>query len=296
MTAGYDDIFVQRCSEIAAFVREHGHGRIPVRLAGRLYPLGRWCNQRRYEWRHSQLTPERIAQLTAAGLQMTEPNPRGTKISTKRARRRKMTHKGAVMDKRPTGAAQRPARRRHQHTVIRLSIQTDQVRLAQAARMVAESMRPPLIQFLLALPESVIRRLWREHHQRQAPGGQLPMYASNLLLRARYAAHGAVYASSYLQYAGPDGLNSMNPGALIAGLDLYRQVVHDPCITGTIAWYIVRDLRNRDALTYRLCSKCGAPYLTAPSGTHLRGCVFCQTMRGRRRTKLTIIHREADAI
>lgn len=292
MTGKDDALFAQRCAEIAVFVRTHGHDRIPVRVDGKLNPLGHWCNQRRYSWRRGRLGPERVALLEAAGLHLAvaEPRPR-----TVRPRASRKSAASGPNDEMKEGRAKR-RRVRRQKPVIRLSIQGDRERLAQASRLVAESMRPPLIQSLLALPESVIRRLWQAHHRRQAPGGQLPMDAANLLLRPRLAAHGAVYASAYLRYAGNMGFRSMNPAALIAGLDLYRQIVSDPCITGTMAWYIARDLRNRDLLAYRTCTKCGAPYLTAPHGTHLRGCVFCE-MRSQNRKKAGTVpaHRPSSA-
>lgn len=280
-------LFVQRCTEIAAFVRDHGHSRIPVRIDGKLNPLGNWCNQQRYCWRRQRLSPEQVAQLKAAGLylKVTEPRPRTTQhlvpqeavsageiIETE-----EVVNAGELIE---IEEVRRPSRRRRrvqrQQPIIRLSIQGDRERLAQAARMVAESMRPPLIQSLLSLPDSVIRRLWQDHHGRQAPGGQLPMFAANLLQRANLAAHAAVYAKAYLCYAGDMGFRGMDAAALIAGLDLYRQIVSEPCITGTIAWYVARDLRSHDRLMYRVCKKCGAPHLTAPQGGHLRGCVFCE--------------------
>lgn len=269
----HSELFVQRCTEIAAFVRDHGHDRIPVRIDGKLNPLGQWCNQRRYSWRRGRLDSERVAQLEAAGLHLAMAEPRSR--TARRLVAKKETTAGDLAEE----ARERRARRRRprrQTPIIRLSIQGDRKRLAQASRMVEESMRPPLIQSLLSLPESVIRRLWQDHHGRQAPGGQLPMGAANLLQRARLAAHGAVYAKAYLCYAGQMGFHGMNAEALIAGLDLYRQIVSDPCITGTMAWYIARDLRNNDMLMYRVCKKCGAPHLTAPQGGHLRGCVFCE--------------------
>ena len=264
-----DALFAHRCAQIAEFVREHGHSRIPVRISGKLNPLGNWCNQQRYYWRRGRLSPERVAQLEAAGMHLAVTVPQ-----SRDARRR-----APAKEKVATGKARARRRRPGRHNVIRLSIQGDQERLAQASRLVIESMRPPLIQSLLALPESVIRRLWQDHHHRQAPGGQLPMDAANLLRRSKLAAHGAVYATAYLRYAGEMGLRSMNPAALIRGLDLYRQIVSDPCITGTMAWYIARDLRNHDMLMYRVCKRCGAAHLTAPHGTHLRGCVFCETRK-----------------
>ena len=304
-------LFVQRCTEIAAFVRDHGHSRIPVRIDGKLNPLGNWCNQQRYCWRRQRLSPEQVAQLKAAGLylKVTEPRPRTTQnlvpqeavsagelqvtelrpCTAQNLVPLEVVSAGELIETEEVVSAgelieteevRRPSRRRRrvqrQQPIIRLSIQGDRERLAQAARMVAESMRPPLIQSLLSLPDSVIRRLWQDHHGRQAPGGQLPMFAANLLQRANLAAHAAVYARAYLCYAGDMGFRGMNAAALIAGLDLYRQVVSEPCITGTIAWYVARDLRSHDRLMYRVCKKCGAPHLTAPQGGHLRGCVFCE--------------------
>lgn len=46
----------------------HGHSRIPVRVAGKLFPLGQWCNQQRYDYRKGRMTPERAARLMDAGL------------------------------------------------------------------------------------------------------------------------------------------------------------------------------------------------------------------------------------
>lgn len=358
-TAQQDVLFAQRCAEIAAFVREHGHARIPVRITGKLNPLGNWCNRQRYVWRHGKLSPEKIAELKAAGLRLVVTEPKGPKptlrrrtsgkkpagTGKKKKRDARRTTKRCTPQEQPvmqapvqkdcehpaqtarlqrvaefetadlrlvatepqslnpvprcraagkdtavveqkTGVSAPRIRLRHEKPLIRLSIQGDRERLTQASRLVAESMRPPLIQSLLALPESVIRKLWQDYHKRQAPGGQLPMDAANILRRPQLAAHGAIYASVYLRYAGDMGFLSMNPTALIAGLDLYRQIVSDPLITGTIAWYIARDLRNRELLVYhRACPKCSAPYLTAPHGTHLLKCVFCEN-RNRRRKKV----------
>lgn len=270
----------ERCAEIADFVRTHGHDRIPVRIQGRLNPLGQWCNQRRHLWRCGKLSPEVIAQLEAAGL--LSPAARaagdGPRRRARRARERMKAPKDTALPRATSPSRPRDRRRAPRYVIrVSLSVHDDHERLSQAARLVAEGVRPPLIQSLLALPESVVRRLWRAHHKRQAPGGQLPMGAASLLNRPRLAAHGAIFASCYLQHAGARGFASMNPTALIAGLDLYRQLVANPCITGVMAWYIARDLRNRDLLAYRLCPHCQAPHLTAPTGTHLRGCVFCQT-------------------
>lgn len=46
----------------------HGTDRVPVRVAGTLFPLGQWCNQQRCDYRKGRLAPERAARLAAAGL------------------------------------------------------------------------------------------------------------------------------------------------------------------------------------------------------------------------------------
>lgn len=192
------------------------------------------------------------------------------------------TLQGTVVD-RPAGAPDRRGKQRRKPFVLTYlgrSMGTDvSVHLRQVERLIAEGLRPPLIHAVLPLPEALIRKMWQAHHGRRAPGGQLPMTTVNLLRGPLGAAHGALYASCYLAYAGASGHRSLsdNVEALIKGLDLYRSLSPRPVITMETAWYIARDLRNIHfaTLRYRLCSRCQAPYLIADRNP-LITCPFCE--------------------
>lgn len=62
--ASWDEHF----AEYQRYRTAHGNGRIPVRVAGKLFPLGQWCNQQRCDYRKGRMTPERAARLVDAGL------------------------------------------------------------------------------------------------------------------------------------------------------------------------------------------------------------------------------------
>lgn len=277
-----------RYAELTEFLRVHGH--TPrVRVHGKLFLLGQWCNNQRYLWRQGKLTPDRVARLKALGLSnpTAKPVPKPVVVTNLVPEPIPEPVTEPTVEQACQARARRQARRRarkRQSTAVRLTIAspvivTDYERLQQATRMVEEKMRPPLIYALLALPDSVMRKLWVARYGRRAPGGQLPMQSSNLLTTQQLAIHGAIYAGVYLQYAGAHGFRSMSAGALLKALDTYRTLMPHPCITGTMAWYIARDLRSADLLVYRTCKQCESPYLSAPQGTHLRTCPICASSK-----------------
>ena len=60
--------FEERLRELISYRAEHGEDP-PVRQSGQLHRLGQWLNRQRYLHRKGELSPERVRQLTEAGIQ-----------------------------------------------------------------------------------------------------------------------------------------------------------------------------------------------------------------------------------
>lgn len=144
-----------------------------------------------------------------------------------------------------------------------------------AEEMVAEGLRPPLVEKSTGIPLSVIRRMWKQRHGSRPPSGLFPVSCASVMSTPTKVLEANLFLGGYALIGGQSILLRMDPRVFIRAWRWFRAHVSDPEIGITTAWLIGRDLRSR-IMGMKHCRTCGLHYLFSLAFTNTLYCPFCR--------------------
>jgi Flagellar transcriptional activator (FlhC) len=142
-----------------------------------------------------------------------------------------------------------------------------------AKEMIRIGLRPPIVHVATGLCRNRLRNFYRVVHGRPAVQGRVSEFAYNRLKTKSQVVEAMMYCQLYYDLSGDRAFRVIDNNLFVEAYWKYKATSPDG-LDGTTAWYITRDLRERQ-LEIRRCRACGREYLFDPRSDLMSRCPLC---------------------